>query len=241
MLKTFIEKIDFEWPVSVDGVTNAKGFGFKAGMQNIIQKVLTSPKKNITDTGSECIFWLARGIDEESLTELLEKDLKAAKNPKQIKAICVTIVKIVDYYGPTKIDLKKTLPYIVVIANKGTNVTKGDAMDTLKTIASYLPKIAMDSLTKDLIEHQVGELQKFYDENPKPIRPEVVIKRLEATGADGEDSPGVRPLPVTGDYEINLDDFIEEVNIWGKFSEKWCKKYGELKKWVEKEAELKQL
>jgi len=52
----------------------------------------------------------------------------------------------IEYYGISKLDLKRLLPYVLKIANTGTNVTKKEALDIILCIADHIPNNVMNSL-----------------------------------------------------------------------------------------------
>ena len=247
LLNYFVDEVDKEYIISENVESKTKGFKFKTSLSNLITKVLISPKQNIKDLGMNCVPWFVKAIEPEDLSELLDKELKTAKNPKLITGVCSVINSTVEYYGFSKLDLKKLLPGIIKIANTGTNVTKEVSVECLQNISDYMPPeifnslIGKESLSKGPKEHiDKHQEEKVKDKVNRKI-PTFVLeqKKLQSNVSSPDIKQGHTQENIQDD--MNFDDLIEEVNIWNKFTSKWCKSVLEKKKWNEKNALLEDL
>jgi len=187
----------------------------------LIEKCIVSTKNKVK--GIEALLMIAELENTQMLIyDTLKNFLNTKTTPTKVMiAILHSLTQLLSNFGNSVFPIKDILKQVSIQASSTNLGVKNEAMEYLKESYKWI---------KDKISPFI--------ENLKPIQQEELKKSFGDIKV--EPKKFVKGQIIKEDVEV-MKLVKEEVVVLGKFSEKWCNEYLELKKWSEKRDKLLEL
>ncbi|EAR97553.2 hypothetical protein TTHERM_00439010 (macronuclear) [Tetrahymena thermophila SB210] len=235
------------WIVFHPNFKNLKINDTSSILKALIEKCIASGKPQLLPISKDVLCLLYEKNNDQG--EFFEALNTCVKN-KNAKVVCAGIQSITDLmtnYGVKKFDFMKPFFGEIEKQSLSTNSSiRADCMVFFKEAMKWLGDAIVKNYTKNLKKLQQDELDKFYSEWDKlpmvPLRASEEEKKAaqnKASSGTNGGSGGGASISAGGD--IDLYDIVDAVDIFVKYSDKWCDKVLALSKWQEKKEHLEEI
>eukprot|EP00826_Nyctotherus_ovalis_P021120 TRINITY_DN16751_c0_g1_i2.p1 TRINITY_DN16751_c0_g1~~TRINITY_DN16751_c0_g1_i2.p1 ORF type:complete len:323 (+),score=85.47 TRINITY_DN16751_c0_g1_i2:174-1142(+) len=197
----------------------------------IVEKCVASAKHK--SKGVETLLSIAELPNAQQMIYDILKNFLCTKgtSAKVMCAVLHALTQLLANYGNPIFPAKEVLKPVSAQAGSTNLGVKNEAMEYLKEACRWV-KEKLLPFVEGLKGVQQEELKKCFDDvKPEPKR---FVKGLKMETKVAEEA---------GRVNVPKSEYLEaeEVAVLGRFSEKWCNAYLELKKWTEKRDKLQEL
>ncbi|KAL4446462.1 hypothetical protein ABPG74_001203 [Tetrahymena malaccensis] len=235
------------WIVFNPNFKNLKINDTSSILKALIEKCIASGKPQLLPISKEVLCLLYEKNNDQG--EFFEALNTCVKN-KNAKVVCAGIQSITDLmsnFGVKKFDFMK--PFFGEIEKQSLSTNsqiRADCMVFFKEAMKWLGDAIVKNYTKNLKKLQQDELDKFYSEWDKqpmvPLRASEEEKKAAQNKASSSGATGgAGGASSSAGGDIDLYDIVDAVDIFVKYSDKWCDKVLALTKWQEKKEHLDEI